>query len=377
MPKLLKVSPGIPHAETALRAVSALPAWMLSGKRVFIKPNWVSPKQAPTGVTVDPQFVRALSQAVYTMGAVKVAVGEASINRTEAVFTALGVRKTIGGSASVMNLSDEKEWARVPLPEGALKGALIPEAILGFDTIISVAKLKTHCLTRVSLTVKNLFGLLSPASRKAAHGTDLEMAIAGLYLYLRGRMNVCAVLDGGIALNGWDGPLKGDAVPLGIMLAGGDAWEVDYAGCLSIGCAPSTVGHLSIIQKKEGLKFDRAGFEEPLMKFDLPPIGGWRGPVDLSPVLRVLFRKKPKWGFSEKCTFCGDCERICPKNSARVIDGKVLIDRDSCVECLCCAEVCASGAMTYSTRLGWLHAALKKTADAANGLRSQIAAVIK
>ncbi|MHA1150536.1 MAG: glycyl-radical enzyme activating protein [Promethearchaeota archaeon] len=49
--------------------------------------------------------------------------------------------------------------------------------------------------------------------------------------------------------------------------------------------------------------------------------------------------------FSEKCTVCGTCVKICPNNALRLFNDKVLRDTEKCVVCGKCVEVCPNEVM--------------------------------
>ena len=62
-------------------------------------------------------------------------------------------------------------------------------------------------------------------------------------------------------------------------------------------------------------------------------------------------RRKPQLAFyAEKCTFCGECAKVC-ENGAQIIKSDLqnaplhIIDREKCVVCGKCAKVCLSGAL--------------------------------
>ncbi len=375
MPEIIKIQPDESCDRIASQALPGIPEEHFRGKSILVKPNWVNRLPPSTGATVDPLLVRELVAGIYRLGAERVAVGEASLTDTEQAFNALKVRRILTGT-EVIDFSREKDWINIPVRHSNLKNLRIPAAIRDFDTIVSVAKLKTHCQTRVSFTVKNLFGLLSRASRQAAHKVNLDAAIAGIYFYLKERMNIAGILDGIPAMEGKGGPLCGKPVALDLIIAGGDALEVDLAGCLAIGCPSQTVGHLSEIgnsfpQSLSSFRIDGYSGAYPIRRFTLPPLGGWRGPLNLSPVFKVLFKKKPVWEFPDRCTLCADCLNICPAGSIAVLDKKIVLDAGKCVECLCCTEACSHGAMGYTVRLDRLHGMLRKTLKTINEIRAE------
>lgn len=47
----------------------------------------------------------------------------------------------------------------------------------------------------------------------------------------------------------------------------------------------------------------------------------------------------------DKCTYCGDCEKVCEEDVHHVIDGKHTIDYDKCKLCGKCVEVCNFSAL--------------------------------
>ncbi len=48
----------------------------------------------------------------------------------------------------------------------------------------------------------------------------------------------------------------------------------------------------------------------------------------------------------ERCNRCGRCIRACPKALVRVTSGYVHIDSSACLECMACADVCQTGAIS-------------------------------
>ena len=79
-------------------------------------------------------------------------------------------------------------------------------AALSADGIICLPKLKTHNRTSVTLGMKGMMGVLSPADRHGFHRRGVEEDVVELYKRLRTRIRGC-VVDGTIAMEG-HGPTK-------------------------------------------------------------------------------------------------------------------------------------------------------------------------
>ena len=55
----------------------------------------------------------------------------------------------------------------------------------------------------------------------------------------------------------------------------------------------------------------------------------------------------------EKCTSCGACLEVCPRNVLARNNGSVdVVDRDACIECGACALNCLFGAISVKAGVG-------------------------
>ena len=54
-------------------------------------------------------------------------------------------------------------------------------------------------------------------------------------------------------------------------------------------------------------------------------------------------RKSPV--ITDKCTACGDCENICPKDAVKVKGQMAEVTYSKCIRCFCCHEVCPEDAI--------------------------------
>ncbi len=120
----------------------------------------------------------------------------------------------------------------------------LPATIFTADVVISMPKIKTHHWAGVTLSLKNLFGVV-PGSiygwpKNVLHWAGLEESILDVAAAVRPQL---AIVDGIVGMQG-DGPIKGSAVDVGVILAGTDPVAVDSTAARLMGIDPERVGYL-------------------------------------------------------------------------------------------------------------------------------------
>ena len=142
------------------------------GDRVTIKPNLISSDDweglsAALTYTTHASVVRALGEALLDQGAgsLVIAEGTTSALGTPAVFQALGydeVAEYLG--ASLIDLNHPDPWpdlAEKDVPGGLVYDSIQYNRVLDeTDCLVSAAKLKEHTSAGVTLSLKNLVGIL-------------------------------------------------------------------------------------------------------------------------------------------------------------------------------------------------------------------------
>lgn len=335
-------------------------------KKVLIKPNLVNGGPSHTGVTVDLRILEVLIHILKENSIDNIYIGEASLADTEKVFEALGVYKFERSGVEVVNFEKDK-WEIVRSPLGlSLKDFLVPRTLLDCDLILNIAKMKTHDVTGVSLSLKNLFGCLSRGGRKIAHKTDVDNAIVDIFSFLSKNKEIISFVDGLVALEGKRGPTIGKPVKLNCVLASSDSVALD-ATCVEImGSDPKKIRHLSLANEfglgEMGEKVVIEGqIKNIKKKFEMPILLNSPYPFPQR-VLDKVFKKKPFVEDPSKCIKCGDCVRICPLNCI-LLRNSIKIDYERCIGCLCCCEACASGALNHKIKNHFLYKFLGDVRD--------------
>lgn len=115
------------------------------------------------------------------------------------------------------------------------------------DFLISLSKIKTHNITRVTGTVKNCFGLLPQGDKKRYH-PYLDAVLADLQ---QARRPDLCLLDGRPAMQG-NGPIHGEPLDLGLTIVANDALAADAEMCRLMGIDARQVSHLRHLARRLG-----------------------------------------------------------------------------------------------------------------------------
>jgi uncharacterized protein (DUF362 family) len=216
-----------------------------AGKRkVLVKPNLMTGALWQSGITVHPYLIELLVEALRGQGH-EVIVGEGAGwgCDSSSAFSATGVDELCNRLGVPLVDFKRGRGVRVPVPNGELlKEVLVDEAVTDCDFIISLAKLKTHCETLVSLSLKNMKGTIAEdRERLRFHLLDVNRCIVDLNRAFRPDFSL---VDGIVALEGI-GPLSpGRAKPLGLLIAGRDPVAVDSVCVRLMGHEPEEIRHI-------------------------------------------------------------------------------------------------------------------------------------
>ncbi len=150
----------------------------------------------------------------------------------------------LGSDFCDLNLDDV---SRVALPTHASKltELFLPKTVLGVDFLVSMPKLKTHHWAGVTLSLKNMFGIVPGACygwpKNVLHWAGIDRSILDINAAARPDF---AIIDGVIGMEG-NGPIQGTPKPAGVLLFGDDPVAVDATACRVMGLLPEAVPYLA------------------------------------------------------------------------------------------------------------------------------------
>ena len=225
----------------------------VQGKTVVLKPNLVD--YAPgNAINTHPTLVRAAAESFRRMGAKRVVVAEGPGHQrdTQLVLSESGYEESLRTEAIRFVDLNRDELVRMQLRSSymGMKSLWFPRTVLEADFLVSMPKIKAHHWAGVTLSMKNMLGVVPGARygwpKNILHWKGIQESI----------LDVCATIpvhfviaDGIMAMEG-NGPLNGTARPLGKIVLADDPVAADATCARLMGFEPDRIVHV-----REGARF--------------------------------------------------------------------------------------------------------------------------
>jgi uncharacterized protein (DUF362 family) len=202
----------------------------LKGKAVLLKPNLVDHVPGKP-VNTHRLLVGAAAETFLRLGARSVLVAEGPGHHRDTQFllyeSGLGEHLKHRNIAFVDLNRDELVKTRLQANYSGLGSLWLPRTVLTPDFIVSMPKVKTHHWTGVTLSMKNMFGIV-PGCRygwpkNVLHWAGIHESILDICATVRPHF---VIADGIVGMEG-DGPLNGTAKNLQTVLLADDPVAAD------------------------------------------------------------------------------------------------------------------------------------------------------
>ena len=173
----------------------------LAGRRVVLKPNLVEPRRDVTHINTNPLVVQAAIEVFLHWGAESVVVAEGAGHMRDAhrVVEESGLADVlVEDGTSFVDLNFAPTTV-VPNAGGVSKmpSLVIPRIVNESDFFVSMAKMKLHHWAGVTLSMKNLFGIMPGAfygwPKNLLHRSGIERSILDINASVRTDL---AIVDG-------------------------------------------------------------------------------------------------------------------------------------------------------------------------------------
>jgi uncharacterized protein (DUF362 family)/Pyruvate/2-oxoacid:ferredoxin oxidoreductase delta subunit len=347
----------------AVELLGGIAQFARPGEKILLKPNMLFGKDPGQAVTTHPAVFEAAVRLFQSAGA-RLSYGDSP---------GYGSPKQIAGKTGLKDIAEKygvtpadfENHRITSYPEGKIHRSFpVAAGVLDAEGIVSLPKMKTHGLTRITGAVKNQLGCIVGFEKAKFHFQypnvfHFSRMLADLNNLLRPRLYI---MDGITAMEG-EGPSGGDPVSMGVLLVSRDPVALDATFCRLVGLDPSYVptvtegeaAGLGLYNEKDIVILGDAPESCMNLNFDVKRI-----PAGNSATFHILRPFKdllvPRPVILEPaCKKCGICIEACP------VPGKALafeggkrtapprFDYSRCIRCFCCHEMCPHKAIRIKT----------------------------
>jgi len=245
----------------------------LKNKRIVLKPNLV--EFDPKGViNTHPAVIEAAVTSFRSLGVREVVIAEGPGHRrdSEYLLTASGIYDVINQHrVRYVDLNtDDVRLTKLRSSFTGLGQLYLPETLFNADLLVSMPKLKTHHWAGVTLSLKNMFGVVPGAvygwPKNTLHWAGIHRSILDINSSLP--IPQFAIVDGIVGMEG-NGPLQGQAKHSGVVILGDDLVAVDATAARLMKIEPRKIEYLEAADRFLGNipyeKIELVG--EPLERF--------------------------------------------------------------------------------------------------------------
>lgn len=221
---------------------------LVRGKSVLLKPNLVEPTVDAPHVNTHPALVRAVVEVFRRWDAreVFVAEGQGHCRDTCFVLEQSGLDQVLDEDKIAFVDLNYDDVFSVTNRMGYTKLAklYLPQSLRRADFIVSLPKMKTHHWAGVTLSMKNLFGVMPGVCygwpKNVLHHAGISQSILDINAAVRPHL---AIVDGIVGMEG-DGPIMGTPMPAHLVVMGTNLPAVDATCARLMGFDPFRIDYL-------------------------------------------------------------------------------------------------------------------------------------
>lgn len=349
-----------------LYLVGGVEALIPKDAKILLKPNLLKRAEVEKAVITHPVVVGAFARILRENGYEQIVLADScGHGTTQAVIRGTGMDTYL--EKYQIPAIDYSEGIKVDYPQGIqAKEFILPKELLEQNCVISLSKMKTHALERITGAVKNSYGFVYGFHKAKGH---TQYPSADNFARMLIDLNKCVapklyVMDGIVAMEG-NGPGSGDPVQMNVMLMSTDPVALDSVFSRLVYLKPEMVPTnyhgekmgLGTWKEEEITLLTPDGeisMSEAVKRYGNPQFNVDRTEVRKNIWTRMagalnIFQKKP-YIENDKCVHCGICVQSCPVPGKAVDfrkgkDKPPVYDYKKCIRCFCCQEMCPKKAI--------------------------------
>ncbi len=153
-------------------AMGGIDRFIKKGMKVVIKPNigWNSPPERAHNT--NPYIVETVARMCRERGA-RVQVFDRTCNKASLCYVNSGIRKAAKNAGAAIEYIDSRRYRKVPVKKGLKQKYLyVYEDMIKADFVINIPIAKHHSLAQLTLSMKNLMGVLGGNRGDYHHNMD-------------------------------------------------------------------------------------------------------------------------------------------------------------------------------------------------------------
>lgn len=254
------------NVRKAVDLLGGMGSFIASGDVVFVKPNISWDRLPAQAATTNPDVVETVVGMVMEAGAKKVIVADNTCNDARRCYVNSGIRAAAEKAGARVPFMEKRKFVKKDIRGEVIKEWDVYREVLEADKIINIPIAKHHGLSKVTLSMKNMMGLIGGA-RNRLH-QKLSESIVDLTAFFKPALHI---LDATriLTANGPQGGTLKDVRKLDTIAASTDPVKIDAFGITLFGDAihggdPGTFPHIEKARER-GLgaaDFKGEGFKE-------------------------------------------------------------------------------------------------------------------
>jgi len=234
--------------DQAIESMGGMSAFVKNGQTVLVKPNigWdVGPERAGN---TNPKLVKRVIEHCFQAGAKQVYVFDNTCDKWDLCYSKSGIEAAVkAAGGKIVPGNTENYYQAIEIPDGKkLKTAKVHELVLQSDVFINMPVLKSHSGARLTISMKNLMGIVW--DRGYWHKNDLNQCIADYATYAKKpSLNIVDAYRV-MMKNGPRGVSEADVSLMKSMIVSTDMVAADTAAAKVFGISPDDVPYIGIAE---------------------------------------------------------------------------------------------------------------------------------
>jgi len=244
---LVAIKGGKPEVmfDKAITKFGGMKNFVKKNQTVVVKPNIGWDAVPERAANTNPNLIKRIVEHCFDAGAKDVYVFDNTCDTWSRCYSNSGIEKAVkDAGGKIVPGNSEKYYQEVEVKEGKnLKSAKVHELILESDVFLNVPVLKNHGGARLTISMKNLMGIVW--DRRYWHRNDLNQCIADFATFRKPDLNIVDAYQV-MKKNGPRGVSVADVIPLKSQIISTDMVAADTASAKIFGMNPDEVAYIGL-----------------------------------------------------------------------------------------------------------------------------------